>query len=172
MVWKKPSSNIQSIARFHRYSLLEKECSKRKINNILLGHQKDDLNENFFIRMTRGSGLKGLVSLGEKSKINDFNYIRPLLELSKNDLKKISLQVFNFFVEDPSNSSDSFKRIRIRKLIRVLEQEGLDKKKLNLTIENLKDANNALDYYAFKNVRENSSFQLKEKKSYPQEKFF
>ncbi len=161
---KKPSSNIQYIARLKRFALLEKECSKSKIKNILLGHQKDDLNENFFIRMTRGSGLKGLVSFGEKSKMNNFNYIRPLLDFNKNDLKKISLEVFNFFVEDPSNNNDSFKRIRIRKLISVLEQEGLDKKKINLTIKNLKEANNALDYYALKNVEENSCFQLKSEK--------
>ena len=61
LIWhgKKPNSNIQSIARYNRYSLLIKECKKRNLNNILLGHQNDDLNENFLIRMMRGSGLKG-----------------------------------------------------------------------------------------------------------------
>ena len=34
---------------------------------LLLGHHLDDLFENFFIRMLRGSGLKGLVSLDEKT---------------------------------------------------------------------------------------------------------
>ena len=40
-----------------------------KINDILLGHHQDDLLENFFIRMLRGSGLKGLVSLDKKNTI-------------------------------------------------------------------------------------------------------
>ena len=66
-IGSKPSSNIQAIARLKRYSLLSEECSRLNLTNILLGHHKNDLNENFFIRMTRGSGLKGLVSLNEKT---------------------------------------------------------------------------------------------------------
>ena len=39
LIWqgKKPKSNIQSIARFNRYSLLIKECKKRNLNNIGAG---------------------------------------------------------------------------------------------------------------------------------------
>ena len=63
---KKPIKNIQSIARKKRYQLLFSRSDKFKINNILLGHQENDLFENFFIRMLRGSGLKGLISLDKK----------------------------------------------------------------------------------------------------------
>ena len=60
LTWKgkKPSTNIQSISRKKRYELLFKKCEKYKIKHILLGHHQDDLLENFFIRMLRGSGLK------------------------------------------------------------------------------------------------------------------
>ena len=73
LTWKgiKPKKNIQSIAREKRYKLLADIAKKHKINNILLGHHLDDLFENFFIRMIRGSGLKGLVSL-EKKNIYQF----------------------------------------------------------------------------------------------------
>ena len=70
---KKPSKNIQSSARNKRYELLFSQCEKYKINNILLGHHEDDLLENFFIRLLRGSGLKGLISLDIKNKIGDKN---------------------------------------------------------------------------------------------------
>jgi len=50
-VGKKPKSNIQSIARDKRYALMISKAKKLKINNILLGHHKDDLIENFFIRI-------------------------------------------------------------------------------------------------------------------------
>ena len=71
LVWKgkKPKSNIQKIARNNRYDLLLKECNRLKGKTILLGHQLNDLHENFFIRMIRGSGLKGLVSLGKNSEL-------------------------------------------------------------------------------------------------------
>ena len=51
-----------------------------------------------------------------------------------------------------------FKRIRIRKLISNFNEEGLDKKKLNLTINNLKMANNAINFYVEKNIQDNSTY--------------
>jgi tRNA(Ile)-lysidine synthase len=52
---KKPSKNIQAIARDKRYSLLVNECKKNNIKYLLLGHHLNDLFENFLIRMVRGS---------------------------------------------------------------------------------------------------------------------
>ena len=48
-------------------------------------------------------------------------------------------------------------------MIKKLENEGLDMKKINLTISNLKSANNALEFYTSKNILENSFFNLKKK---------
>jgi tRNA(Ile)-lysidine synthase len=64
---KKPKRNIQSVARNKRYDLLTNQAKKFNIKNILLGHHLDDLFENFFIRILRGSGLNGLISLDKKS---------------------------------------------------------------------------------------------------------
>ena len=125
---KKPSKNISSLAREKRYELLFKKCDKFKISNILLGHHQDDLLENFFIRVLRGSGLNGLVSLDYKSKIGNKNLLRPLLNENKESLIFLSKKVFNFYVEDPSNEDEKFQRIRIRKLIHNLQNNGLDKK--------------------------------------------
>ena len=65
-------------ARKIRFKLLYEKCDKLNIKNILLGHHSEDLIENFFLRMIRGSGLKGLVSLNKKVKINGKNLFRPL----------------------------------------------------------------------------------------------
>ena len=162
LVWKgkKPNSNIQSIARNNRYSLLINECKKMKIKNILIGHHIDDLYENFLLRLLRGSGLKGLASMGKFSeeKNGNIKIIRPLLNLKKTELKKISENTFNFFVDDPSNYNENFKRIRIRKLIKILELEGLDKKKLELTINNLKKSNETINYYVKINIEKNTFY--------------
>ena len=45
----------------------------------------------------------------------------------KKDLEFVSRQVFNYYVNDPSNQNDKFLRIRVRKLLFELEKEGLDK---------------------------------------------
>ena len=132
-----------------------------KISYILFGHHQNDLFENFFIRILRGSGLKGLVSFNKRSKVNDINILRPLLDLKKKDLEFVSRHVFNYYVNDPSNQNDKFLRIRVRKLLFELEKEGLDNKKFFRTINNLQDTDNAIRFYVDKNLQENSLFLLK-----------
>ena len=155
---KKPLKNIQSISRKKRYDLLFSRCKKYKINNLILGHHIDDKIENFFIRMVRGSGLKGLLSLGEKTQINEINLIRPLLEFKKKDLRHISSHVFNFFVEDPSNENTKFTRIRIRNLLTELQHSGLDKNKIFLTIKNLNRSYEAITHYVENNKKKKLIF--------------
>ena len=164
LTWRgtKPIKNIQSLARKKRYDLLFLECKKLKIDNVVLGHHIDDLFENFFIRMVRGSGLKGLVSLEKKTTFNKINLIRPLLNFNKKDLEFISKQVFNFYIIDTTNEDTKFTRTRIRNLIKELEKNGLDKAKLFLTLKNLKKSNHALSIYVEKNKKSNS-FYYKEK---------
>ena len=160
---KKPKSNIQAVARKKRYSLLTNQCKKDNINNLLLGHHIDDLYENFLIRLLRGSGLKGLISFGSKSeyKFNDINILRPLMNLEKDDLIYISKKVFGNYIKDPSNLDENFKRVKIRNLISNLKKEGLDKKKLKLTINNLKDSENSINFYVKKNIDNNTTFSKK-----------
>ena len=89
---KIPRSNIQLNARNIRYFLMNKECNKLNIKNLVLAHHESDLIENFFIRLFRGSGLKGLSSLNIKrhSEDNILNLIRPLINIKKDELIYIS----------------------------------------------------------------------------------
>jgi len=166
LTWKgkKTLKNIQSSARNKRYELLFEQCDKFKIYNILIGHHQDDLFENFFIRMLRGSGLKGLISLDTKNKIGNKNLLRPLLDQKKRDLVFLSKYVFNFYVEDPTNKDEKYKRIRIRKLIEELKKNGLDKIKFLKTIKNLKYSNSVINFYVNDNLKKNTFFSSKSNK--------
>ena len=174
LTWKgkKPKKNIQSLARKKRYELMYAECDKNKMDNLLIGHHQDDLFENFFIRMLRGSGLKGLISLDKKTKIGNKNIMRPLIDQTKDDLTYISKKVFNSYIKDPSNKDEKFQRIKIRKLITELETNGLDKKKLLSTINNLKYSNNVVNFYVAENLRKNSFFFDKDNKLFLNRSFF
>ena len=169
---KKPKKNIQSYARNKRYDLLINKCRKLKINNILLGHHQDDLLENFFIRIFRGSGLKGLVSLETENKVSNFNFLRPLLYQKKEDLVFVSNKIFDFYVRDPSNEDEKFLRIKIRKLIKDFEKSDIDKSKFISTIKNLKSSNNVVDFYTNKNLDKNCFFSKKENKIILSNSFF
>ena len=163
LTWKgqKPLKNVQSLARKKRHELLFNKCNRLKIFNILLGHHQGDLFENFFIRMLRGSGLKGLISLDKKKKIKNVTLHRPLLDEKKNDLEFISKNVFNFYVKDPYNYDEKFQRVKVRKLIEGLKLNGLDQKKFNNTLKNLRYSNEIVKFYVNKNLHENSLFLLK-----------
>ncbi len=169
---KKPTSNIQSLARSKRYELLFSKCKKLKISNLILGHHTDDLIENFFLRMARGSGLKGLVSLGINTKIKNINLIRPLIKFDKKDLIFLSKFIFNFYVDDPTNDDIKFNRIKIRNFIKEFASFGLDKKKFQLTIENLKKSDQSIKFYVEKNKRVNSIFNYEKNQLILKENFF
>ena len=169
---KKPLKNIQSIAREKRYQLLFSASDKHKTNNILLGHNENDLFENFFIRMLRGSGLKGLVSLDREVVINGKNLLRPLINEKKEDLRFIAKKVFNFYIDDPSNEDEKYLRVQIRKLIKEFQNKGFDRKKLITTIKNLKHSNNVVNHYVNENLRKNTFFSSKKKKLIIKNQYF
>ena len=169
LTWKnnRTYSNFQAKAREKRYELIINQSIKSKVNFILTAHQKNDLYENFFIRLLRGSGLKGLSSFKQnKAKVSKENIyvLRPLLNISKKDLAYIAKNTFQFKIDDPSNNNEKFLRIKIRKLINKLKKEGLNFNKFNITLENLNKSNMAIEFYVKKNIKENSKL-LKDKKS-------
>jgi len=174
LTWKglKPKKNIQSIARDKRYELLTGIAKKYRIQNILLGHHLDDLFENFFIRILRGSGLQGLISLDRETQKNQINLIRPLIKIDKKDLIYISNYIFGSYVKDPSNEDDKFKRVKIRNFLEQLSLEGLDRKKFFLTIKNLKLANENVKFYTKKNLDKNVTILQNKQKAILKEDFF
>ncbi len=155
-------SNLQTFARNNRYKLIINQSLTKKIDMILTAHHTDDLIENFFIRLLRGSGLKGLISFSKiksKTTFDDKIFIlRPLLDTPKKDLIYISKNTFNFNVNDPSNLDNKFLRVKVRKLISNLEKDGLTLNKFKLSLNNLSKSNNAIDYYVQKNINDNSNY--------------
>ena len=167
----KPKKNIQSLARDKRYELLIRKAKKFNIKNILLGHHLDDLFENFFIRILRGSGLNGLISLDKKTEKDGVNLVRPLINVDKKDLIYISKNIFGSYVEDPTNQDDKYKRVKIRNFLTQLSSEGLDRNKFFLTIKNLKIANENIKFYVKRNLSENLIFFEKKQKMILKESF-
>ena len=174
LTWKgiKPKKNIQSIARDKRYELLINKAKKLKMNNILLGHHLDDLFENFFMRILRGSGLNGLVSLDKETQRDAINLIRPLINFNKKDLIYLSNFIFGSYVVDPSNEDDKFKRVKVRNFLKQLGLEGLDRNKFYLTIKNLKLANENIKFYVKKNLEKNVTILQKKENVILREDFF
>ena len=161
---KIPRSNIQRNARNMRYSLISNYCSKKNIKYLITAHHADDQIENFFIRLSRGSGLTGLSSMSESVSYNsNLRIIRPFLSFKKTDLVYVTLNVFKMYIKDPSNEDEKFLRVRIRNYRRNMEKEGLDTSKIIKTINNLLSAKEALNFYKKQALYKYVSFLSKDK---------
>ena len=156
---KIPRSNIQRKARNMRYSLMSNYCLNKNIKYLITAHHMDDQIENFFIRLSRGSGLSGLSSMSESVSYNsNLEIVRPFLSIKKKDLKYVTLNFFKTYIQDPSNEDEKFLRVRIRKYRSNMEKEGLDTDKIIKTVNNLLSANKAINFYKNKALYKHGSF--------------
>ncbi|NIX15877.1 MAG: tRNA(Ile)-lysidine synthetase, partial [Candidatus Dadabacteria bacterium] len=75
--------------------------------------------ETVFMRLIRGTGLKGLSGIPVKRD----NIVRPLIEITKDEIKKYLIENNIKWVEDTSNAELDYFRNRVRhKLVPVLKE--------------------------------------------------
>lgn len=150
---KKITKNIQKNAREIRYELLTNFCKKNNVKYLLTAHHQDDQIETFFIRLSRGSGVEGLSSMSEKTVIqNKINLLRPLLNYEKKELSLIAQKMFGKTFKDPSNKNKKFLRTNIRKLKKILENQGLNPEKIAHSIKNISSTKDAINFYVVKSM--------------------
>ncbi len=144
---EKPDTAIQEEARNARYNLMADWCRKNNVPTILTAHHMDDQAETVVMRLARGAGVTGLAGVSGHSIWREINIIRPLLNISKAQLKWYLEDRSQKWIEDPSNSSDNFERVRIRKSLPVLEEFNIGSAQLARTAARLRRAENALDQW-------------------------
>ena len=153
---KKIIKNIQAEARISRYNILKQYCKKNKIQIVLTAHNLEDQVETFLIRLSRGSGLKGLSAMKTLTSISSkVKLLRPLLDIKKYFLIKISNNVFGTYIKDPSNKDIKFLRTKVRNLKKPLEKSGIKYEQIFRSIQNLSLSKNTLEQYlstTFKNT--------------------
>ena len=133
LIWEgeKPSADIEAAAREARYALLCGWCKEHGVSVLAVGHHRRDQAETFLLRLQRGSGLYGLSCMQPLTYRDGICLIRPQLDDSPDDLKAY-LKAKNIeWVEDESNQSEDFLRVKIRKFLPELERKiGLSEKRL------------------------------------------
>ncbi|OED38468.1 tRNA lysidine(34) synthetase TilS [PVC group bacterium (ex Bugula neritina AB1)] len=115
----------ENFLREQRYLFFRKMVKIYNVDAVCLGHHRDDQAETFLHRLIRGSHVKGLGGMSLKRPLtpnSEVQLVRPLLNISKKELKKYALKEKLSWNEDESNHSLDFTRNRIRhKLIPLLE---------------------------------------------------
>lgn len=104
----KDGGNLQELARNARYHWFQKITSAN--GKVALAHHLDDQVETFFLNLARKSGVMGLACMPYE---ND-GIVRPLLDFSKEDLKKYAEANAIEWREDVSNSDSKYRRNKLR----------------------------------------------------------
>nr|WP_321460747.1 tRNA lysidine(34) synthetase TilS [uncultured Cohaesibacter sp.] len=157
LVWEeeKSHSNIQGLARDARYRLLTDHALSIRCRHIAIAHHQDDQAETLLMRLIRGSGVTGLAAMRPVQPFGAVALVRPLMAFPKARLK-VSLMARSVgWIEDPSNQSRSYLRVRVRSLLPLLAEEGCDSARLAATARRLQRADLALDAIALKFAQAN-----------------
>jgi tRNA(Ile)-lysidine synthase len=133
---------------------------KNNIKKIAVGHNKDDQAETVLMRMIRGSGMAGLGGISPVKDMEGVTIIRPLIEISRQEIGNFIKENNLRFRKDSSNDELLFTRNRIRhELIPYLEKNfnPAIKEGLANMAENLRAENEFLEKFARRKFKSISS---------------
>ncbi len=133
LTWETPQrqNRIQAEAREARYGLLSRHAQTLGANRILAAHTRDDQAETVLMRLIAGSGPAGLAGMRAERPLGEGPRLaRPFLDIAKADLVAYCEAHALPFVRDPSNADERFARARLRRLLPLLEGEGLSTERL------------------------------------------
>lgn len=142
----KPSSGLEAAAREARYKFMTDFCHENGIEILLTAHQADDQIETFLMNLGRGSGLYGLAAMRRVTYRDGIKIVRPLLYVSRAELKQYcDDNCIKYFV-DEMNSDPHYTRVRIRQNRKLLSEKlGITDSRILLAIQNLGRVRDALD---------------------------
>ena len=135
-------TNFENEARKKRYNFYEKILFKYHSTKLFLAHHGDDQIETVLMKIVRGSNLEGYAGIKEISKVKNYQIIRPLLKVTKEDIINYNKSHNITYFIDSSNTNTDYTRNRYRqKILPLLKEEDKDVHK-----KFLKYSNTLLEY--------------------------
>ncbi len=145
---EKPVNGLEAAAREARYQMMTDFCHENNIEYLLTAHQSDDQIETFLMNLSRGSGLYGLAAMLPESERNGVKILRPLLEVSREEIRKYCDDNNIKYFVDSMNSDEHYTRVKIRKNRHLLNDElGISDARILLAIQNLSRTREWMDKY-------------------------
>ncbi|KPE49577.1 tRNA lysidine(34) synthetase TilS [Chryseobacterium indologenes] len=106
----KPENSIQLWARELRYDFFRKIKEREQLDFLVTAHHLNDQLETFIINLSKASGIKGLSGI----PANDNQILRPLLNITKDEIYQFAEENRIAFREDLSNKKSDYLRNKIR----------------------------------------------------------
>ena len=155
---KEKNISLEQAARSARYDIFEKLIKDGVVDCIALAHHANDQTETILMRILRGTGIRGL----EGMQINSGNYIRPLLEYTREDINDYVISNNIPYVEDLTNAEDIYTRNFLRQEIAKLKEKypNIEESFLRLA-RNANDAEDFISKYVPEPVVEDGTATIK-----------
>lgn len=111
-----PGQSPEDAARKARYQALAQAVHSEwpEVRDVALAQHADDQIETLLLALSRGAGLPGLASMPAHWHRQGLNWHRPCLAVPGASLREWLLTHGLNWVEDPSNTNETFTRNRIR----------------------------------------------------------
>ena len=110
VIKKKWNGSQEELGRHQRRAFLHQVLHEHNADVIALGHQAQDQEETFFMRLLPGASLEGLCGMQPKDGL----IIRPLLEVQRTDIEQWLTSIDQPWCQDSDNTNPRFLRNRIR----------------------------------------------------------
>ena len=145
---KKPDTALLEAARIYRYDTFNTYAIERGISHVFLAHHMNDQAETILMRLSKGSGLDGLVGMKDIQSFKQIWLCRPFLSLGKKDLIDYCYKHNICYTTDPTNENPHFLRPRLRHSADILAKEGLTPQRLSKLAKRMDRARLTLDELA------------------------
>nr|WP_283254915.1 tRNA lysidine(34) synthetase TilS [Marivita sp. GX14005] len=163
------AGNLQNAAREARLTLID--AWRGHLRHVLFAHTQDDQAETVLMRLARGSGVDGLAGMrGRRIAVPHplgaaalpdsawhgtlpprgdaapgFELLRPCLGMSRQELRHYARVLKGRWVEDTSNDDPAYDRVRVRKILGLLREEGVTTEALAETAARMARARDGLN---------------------------
>jgi tRNA(Ile)-lysidine synthase len=125
-------NNYEYAARQARY----RAFCQSGADTIILAHHANDQCESFFLKLFRGSGVKGLKAMSHRSPCwydTNVDVVRPMLDLTRSQIAEWAEDNSVPVIEDPSNADVKHDRNYIRHCIWPVIQDRFDIADINIS---------------------------------------
>lgn len=139
-------SGIETKAREARYRLMIEECKRRGVKQLFIAHHRGDQVETFLMNLARGSGLDGLSGIKPVSELDGIMIIRPMLDISKEEILDYLRSNNIDWQEDPTNHDESIShRNAIRKVLKTARDSHFLESRIWSATQRLSEAKSIVD---------------------------
>jgi len=109
-----PQNPGEDWARQVRYGFFREAAEQTGVRAIALAHHRDDQAETLLLHLIRGAGLNGLCGMAADTDMDGLRILRPLLHVSRQELREMLTAAGQPWREDDSNADMRYLRNALR----------------------------------------------------------